>query len=582
MNSADDTAIIAGSSSMAGDIPVESSQIPHSPSIYEVFFIGIGLVVGGQFMVWDAALALGLWPFLLSFTIVSLGYLSLTACLGEMTSILPFTGGSYGYIRCSLGPLPGYLCGICEAVAYIAWTASALTAIGHLLEEIFSAHLTVSHPVCWLMFLACALPSHLLGGAAPIRLGALLGGASLVIAILYLLSNANQASMMHYESNRSFGPIGLEAFFRYFPLAGALLRGIEPLVIACKAMPKADFRAPRIMLAVLLSSVLLGFGIICMTCSTAVGPVPRDGQPLLLGLQGGLRVSRQGAAALMLLPTAASAYGFMNAFSHQLQSMAQSGLLPRYLKKTLRGTPWAALLTGSLLAYLSALMAHLFMRSDDNAESMLFCLGMLAACVLNVNTCRAYLVYQLRYKLLGRMFINPFGRFSAWLGAAVFALMAVCLCFFHDHACLLLVIFTAICWAACAYYALYADYTQSFSEEVQFTFYEVYLWTFDRIISRLDNKPPPRKWRCLCHKLFKNKVSDAGQSIVINAPEQVKPVAPFPHDEPEDTLSTGGIRNPSLRAILPEEEDLYYTPVVPMPVSQPTGNKWSICDLLPE
>eukprot|EP00981_Chlorochromonas_danica_P000061 scaffold27_cov182-Ochromonas_danica.AAC.4 len=82
----------------------EVITLKYSASSVQVFFMGISIIVGGQFMGWNKALTMGLWECMIGLAIVSIGYFCLTFCLAEMASILPFAGGSFGYVRCSLGP----------------------------------------------------------------------------------------------------------------------------------------------------------------------------------------------------------------------------------------------------------------------------------------------------------------------------------------------------------------------------------------------------------------------------------------------------------------------------------------------
>eukprot|EP00981_Chlorochromonas_danica_P006132 scaffold1290_cov248-Ochromonas_danica.AAC.17 len=68
----------------------EVITLKYSASSLQVFFMGISIIVGGQFMGWNKALTMGLWECMIGLVIVSIGYFCLTFCLAEMASILPF------------------------------------------------------------------------------------------------------------------------------------------------------------------------------------------------------------------------------------------------------------------------------------------------------------------------------------------------------------------------------------------------------------------------------------------------------------------------------------------------------------
>eukprot|EP00981_Chlorochromonas_danica_P015889 scaffold14720_cov172-Ochromonas_danica.AAC.14 len=58
--------------------------------------------------------------------LVSSGYICLCFCIAEMTSFLSFAGGSYGYVRCAMGPTMGYLIGFCESIEYILYVSASV------------------------------------------------------------------------------------------------------------------------------------------------------------------------------------------------------------------------------------------------------------------------------------------------------------------------------------------------------------------------------------------------------------------------------------------------------------------------
>eukprot|EP01031_Cornospumella_fuschlensis_P035406 gene35406-42915_t len=102
-------------------------------SIYNIYWLGITIVIGGQIIFWNLALKDGFFQFLFSVVVVGGGYVCLTFSLAEMTSILPFAGGSYGYVRCTLGPFIGFIVGCCETMEYVLYVATAVAEFGVLM-----------------------------------------------------------------------------------------------------------------------------------------------------------------------------------------------------------------------------------------------------------------------------------------------------------------------------------------------------------------------------------------------------------------------------------------------------------------
>ncbi|RYY82760.1 amino acid permease, partial [archaeon] len=104
------TALVAEAVESPKDLPTPIA------SVYNIYWLGITIVIGGQIIFWNLALKNGFFEFVFSVVIVGSGYVCLTFSLAEMTSILPFAGGSYGYVRCALGPFIGFVVGCCEAM----------------------------------------------------------------------------------------------------------------------------------------------------------------------------------------------------------------------------------------------------------------------------------------------------------------------------------------------------------------------------------------------------------------------------------------------------------------------------------
>lgn len=86
---------------------------------------------------WNTALEQGYTQCFIGMLVVALGYFCLVFCIAEMTSILTFAGGSYGFTRAVLGPVTGFFVGVCESVEYILYVASAAVSFQLLCRDLF-------------------------------------------------------------------------------------------------------------------------------------------------------------------------------------------------------------------------------------------------------------------------------------------------------------------------------------------------------------------------------------------------------------------------------------------------------------
>lgn len=65
---------------------------------------------------WNFSLGGGLIPGLCSIALGGVAFTLLLLCIGELASTIPFSGGTYGFVRVALGRQMGFIAGIMELV----------------------------------------------------------------------------------------------------------------------------------------------------------------------------------------------------------------------------------------------------------------------------------------------------------------------------------------------------------------------------------------------------------------------------------------------------------------------------------
>ena len=90
---------------------------------FDVWALGITVVIGGQYFAWNAGLDAGFGIFAIASLLIAAAYYCLCCCVSELSSCVPFAGGTYGLARCSYGGHIGFLIGCCEAFEYIIYVA---------------------------------------------------------------------------------------------------------------------------------------------------------------------------------------------------------------------------------------------------------------------------------------------------------------------------------------------------------------------------------------------------------------------------------------------------------------------------
>lgn len=202
--------------------------------------------------------------FFFSVILVGLGYLCLTFCLAEMTSMMPFAGtvmaysqitfstilihdvfvgGSFGYVRCTLGPVVGYLVGCCESAEYILYVATAVAEVGRLTTII--TQLSPSfEPLYWMAFYIISLAIQCKGGRIFWRFNAVVAIVTTLLIVIHCLAALPQVDFSRYaiDEKRDYAGFGSSASFLdtmyYFPLVCWFYVGVEAMTLSCDDIPQ--------------------------------------------------------------------------------------------------------------------------------------------------------------------------------------------------------------------------------------------------------------------------------------------------------------------------------------------------------
>ncbi|KAF0719590.1 hypothetical protein As57867_000918, partial [Aphanomyces stellatus] len=160
-------------------------RIQHAHSTWDLWAIGITIVLGGHFTSWNAGLAAGTLGFGLAVLVVGLAYVCLACSMAEMTSMLPFAGGVYGLARCTLGFCVGFVLGMCEVLEYILYDASVNVSLGKALAAAWPA-LEPYQPLVWATSFGLSLTLLSLGGKLYWRFNFSLALVLLLLVLIYV------------------------------------------------------------------------------------------------------------------------------------------------------------------------------------------------------------------------------------------------------------------------------------------------------------------------------------------------------------------------------------------------------------
>jgi len=239
---------------------------------FDIWALGITLVIGGQYFKWNAGLSAGFGSYLIAMVLMGTSYCCLCLCVSEISSALPFAGGAYGLARCTLGFYLGYLIGCFETFEYIIYIAVSALGLGELVVAILPSF-NHYQPIVWLIFYLSALLIHIIGGRIFWSFNRIMAVASITILLIYIFGSMSHVHFHEFsllDNNKLFRG-GIFEFVQIFPVTAWFYVGVEALNFACDDTinPRRDIPAGQIscILTLNVTAVLVLF----MSCSQFPG-----------------------------------------------------------------------------------------------------------------------------------------------------------------------------------------------------------------------------------------------------------------------------------------------------------------------
>lgn len=212
---------------------------------FDIWALGITIVIGGQYFSWNAGYAAGFGSYLISTLLIGSSYVCLCLSNAEISSALPFAGGAYGLARVSLGMYPGFIIGCLEAGEYIVYVATSAISLSMMIITLTKASMNML-PVCCLLFYISALFIHIPGGKIFWRSNVVMALTSIGILLIYIFGSIPWCSFVENASSQAvsgglqneFFIGGFSNFLTVTPLAAWFYVGVESLNLGAAFVDK--------------------------------------------------------------------------------------------------------------------------------------------------------------------------------------------------------------------------------------------------------------------------------------------------------------------------------------------------------
>ncbi|DBA01882.1 TPA: hypothetical protein N0F65_006030 [Lagenidium giganteum] len=448
------------------ELPPSVAVPSRQPTKIDVWLLGITIVIGGQYSGWNMGLMFGLEGFTAGFAAVTVAYVCFTCSVAEINGALPFAGGSYGVARCTLGYYPGFLLGCCEALGYIAASATAVISFANLMVQM--APLIQGYDlVIYLAIYASVVLVLIHGGAVFWLTNRIIGLFSLGFLVLYSIGSLAFTSHSTLEEafSTASGPSqpssnSSEGVIQSLPYVAWFYAGIECVNLASSEVSAPKQLIPKAQVACIVTLFVIGMFVAIVTIALpfAGGPaaLALELAPLNTGFQAMCATESTYVTAFSLPATYGIVFGTTWAAGRMIHSMADSRLLPSLLARTMssRGTPHCAVFFCALVSFATAWNV----RTNDNVTSDIFMLCLLASFMSYTGQCVGYVSLRVLYPAPSdSAFKSPFGVPGALLSMLIWLLGILSILAFQPRNG---AIFGELCLTLAALSAFYVSYAR--------------------------------------------------------------------------------------------------------------------------
>eukprot|EP00981_Chlorochromonas_danica_P007686 scaffold1867_cov177-Ochromonas_danica.AAC.3 len=497
-------------------------KIVDRKNLFYLYALAICVMNGKQTILWQPGLLLyGVWSFFVATVVCATIYLALTFCLAEMVSIIPFSGGCYGYVRCTLGSTIGFLTGCSEAAKYILFAVLTVYIVGLLFQNVyeFEEHWL---PVIWLAFFVAAIAFKAVPLNWSIYVWVGLALMTMITQCIFIFGAAKESNWKHFR--KDINPFNTDGddFLQGLGLAGYLFVGIDSVRTCID--DESNKVVPYVMVVVTLVSIATGLATIISMRAYSMNPLlfATNFFPFSPGITIALPGIKAKFADFFSLPSIVGAsLGFFYSGGKQISSMMDSGLLPSLnlcgLKMNKVGvvngsdagnhgksdaagenknsssdvmTPEEVsalaghskstmetiipLTISGILSYI--LLVACYYKIDDFLPYIVRTAALLA-CFEIIFMMGAYLVFATRFGNMDRGFRSPFGMVGALMAIGFWILLFVTNFYYQEPSDrlwegLALLFFFVVCMV---YYVSFASSHQFFSREEQEKFLKAYI-----------------------------------------------------------------------------------------------------------
>jgi ethanolamine permease len=452
---------------------LESRSLRRHARVLELWALGVGAVISGDFFGWNFGLtAGGFGGMLAALAVITLLYIGLCFSIAEMCPALPHAGGAYSFARTSMGPWGGYITGLAENMEYILTPAVIVVGVGGYLGAIFQTSERYV-PLWWLGCYAIFVAFNVIGVELSFRVSVVITFCALAILAVFYVGAIPLFDLHRWAlEGGPWLPKGWPGVFAALPFALWVYLGIEQLPLAAEESHSPARDMPKGILLGLVTLILCSFLTVILNAGIPPGAakVGTSTEPLFLGFRA---IFGQGMAAKLLALFActgllASFHTIIYAYGRQIYSLSRAGYFPSWLSVThgRAKTPHRALIVGSALGFAAALVIQLA-GQNSSVGAVLLNMAVFGAVIAYILQMASFILLRRNFPSMDRPYRSPIGIPGAAIAAIIAAATLVTLFLNRDYN---LGVVGAAIWFLCGivYFAVHSRHRLILSPEEEF------------------------------------------------------------------------------------------------------------------
>jgi len=466
--------------------------------LIKIWSLGVAILNSGNYCSWNQVLQSGKYGFCTITILAGTAFACLSLCISEIISGLPFSGGAFGMVRCSLGFFPGYIIGCSEVCYYLLTFSQCVYPLTLLIASGYT--LSVWAQACLCLALHIVISALLIQRNSLVMFWIITTGlalTSLLITCLYCFGSIGTSLSSNINWDVSSASNDALTTIRSFHTVTWFYTGIECLVFASNMVPAPRKLIAKGFFASLCTTIASNIFVVCITLYVYedVEQLALETFPLNRGFIRVFKCTDVQAILLSVPSFLGSCYGCAFGYSKLLSSLAESGLFPSFLATcTNVGSPYKSILFGALVSYWICLV----MQFSPTASLVLVNFCFLSSYISNCGYCVSYVLLKFHYSgSIDFTFKSPLGIGGAFYGICVFVLgmISVVVSDRGESLCLLVVYWTC----ATFYYFGIAHRRQKFSADEQKS---IFLSRGLALVSSLKGKVRQRRRRRFSSRIY--------------------------------------------------------------------------------